>query len=143
MARVSYKTALEGQSPAWVGDELRQREAVVETGIRLHAADFALNEDGGTRRFVEHGTLIGRTYAERDAGRGFGPVAIDAATGAVTDNEVYLLLHDIWSADENPEGTVYRPGRLVYERHLPAATRTSANHLAAVRRFYQTKRGSK
>lgn len=140
MARMSYETALEGQSPAWVGDELRQREAVVETGIRLHAADFALNEDAATRRFVEAGTLVGRTYAERDAGRGFGPVAIDAG-GAVTDNEVYLILHDVFDADENPEIVCYRPGRLVYERHLPAAMRTSANHLAGVRRFYATKRG--
>ena len=136
MAGISYNTPIEGVSLAWVGDELRQRDRVMVTGGLLNAADFALTADG--RRYAESGTLVGRTYAERNAGAGFGPVAIDAG-GNVTDNEVYLLLHDVYNAARDASATFYRPGSLVYDELLPAASQT-ANQLAAVRRFYQTQR---
>ncbi len=142
MAKATYSNLVEGSSPAWVGDELVERAAVMEVGGLLQASAFPLNEDGGTRRFVESGTVVGRTYAERDAGTGFGPVALDGSNN-ITDNEVYLLLHDVYDVDEDASATFYRPGRLVYERWLPAATRTSAGLLGAVRRFYQTRRGPK
>lgn len=137
MAGISYGTPVTGSAPVWVGDELKQREHVVEAGGLLQAADFA--EDANGRRYVESGTLVGRTYVERDGGRGFGPAAFDAS-GVLTDTETYLLLHDVYDADFDASATFYRPGSVVYERFLPAVTK-EANPLAAVRNLYLTKVG--
>ena len=84
------------------------------------------------RRFVPSGTLVGRTEAERTAGRGFGPVAVDGA-GNATDDEVYLTVYDVYDADANPMVSLYRRDSLVATRYLP----TQAN-LAIVRRLYET-----
>jgi hypothetical protein len=80
---------------------------------------------------IQSGTLLGRTYAERDAAMGFGPA--DAA-----DDEVYLLLydlHDIYMGDGEVE--LYRHGSLVYENVEPISG-LSAALLAKVRAAYET-----
>lgn len=136
MAGITYNGVSEGNSVAWVGDELKQREAVLVSGGMLDPATFTADSDG--RKFVESGTLVGRTYAERDAGAGFGPVAVDGTSGEATDNEVYLLLHDVYDAERDASATFYRPGRLVYERHLPQATR---DQIGVVRALWQTQFG--
>ena len=92
----------------------------------LEAGDTAVYAPAGARRFVPSGTLVGRTYAERDSGAGFGPFAAG-------DNEVYLLVHDVFDADVDPEVTFYRHGSLVAERYLPTGV-----PLAEVRSRYQT-----
>ncbi len=125
MASIKYGTPQSGVSLPWVGDELT-REHVVAGGFMLHAADFPVNPSGTGRKYVESGTLVGRTYAERDAGAGFGPV--DAA-----DDEPYLLLYDVYDANENPEAALYRHGSLVYENKLPEGT-----DVEAVRANYDT-----
>ena len=84
------------------------------------------------RRFVPSGTLVGRTNAEAGAGRGFGPVAVDAA-GNATDDEVYLTVYDVYDADQNPMVSLYRRDSLVATRYLP-----TQNNLAIVRRLYET-----
>lgn len=84
---------------------------------------------GNPRRFVPSGTLVGRSFAERDAGTPFGP----AVAG---DGERYLIVHDVFDADKNPEVALYRPGSLVAERYLPAGV-----DIAQVRALYQTIKG--
>lgn len=130
MAKITYRTPESGVSLPWVGDELN-REHIVPGGTMLDAASFSANADG--RRYVESGSLVGRSYSERDAGEGFGPAALPAADGTGGDDEVYLLLYDVWDADDNPEAALYRPASLVYEDKLPADT-----DLAAVRARYET-----
>lgn len=125
MAGIKYGTPVSGVSLPWVGDELA-REHVVAGGFMLHAPDFSVNPSGSGRKLVESGTLVGRTYAERDAGTGFGPAGAE-------DDEVYLLLYDVYDANENPEAALYRHNSLVYEDKLPEAT-----DIAVVRENYQT-----
>ncbi len=132
MASIKYGTPISGVSLPWVGDELT-REHVVAGGFMLNAADFPVNPSGTGRKYVESGALVGRTYAERDAGTGFGPLAIDGTSGAVTDDESYLLLYDVYDANESPEAALYRHGSLVYEDKLPVGT-----DIAAVRANYDT-----
>lgn len=127
MAHVTYRTPVSGTTVAWAGDEF-SREHVLPGGGMLYAADFAAVPAHDNRKFVESGILVGRTYAERDAGQGFGPYAAG-------DNEVYLLLHDVLDAAVDPSATLYRPGSLVYETKLPADTQAQ---LAVVRANFQT-----
>jgi hypothetical protein len=49
----------------------------------------------GGKAFVEGGTLVGRTLAQRDAGTGYSPA--DPAT----DEQFALLLHDVDLTEED------------------------------------------
>ena len=130
MAGIKYSTPDSGVSLPWVGDELT-REHVLAGGVVLEADDYTADASG--RKYAQSGSLVGRTYAERDAGRGFGPVAIDGTSGDPTDDEVYLLLYDVYDVNDNPEAALYRHTSLVHENKLPADT-----DVAAVRANYQT-----
>jgi hypothetical protein len=100
--------------------------AVGALDAAIEAGDTATYAPAGARRFVASGTLVGRTYTERGAGAGFGPYA-----GG--DEEVYLVVHDVFDADVNPEVTLYRHGSLVSEKYLPSGV-----NLTQVRANYQT-----
>jgi hypothetical protein len=89
------------------------------------------------RKTLKSGTLLGRTYTERDAGTAFG-------AAVYTDDEFFILLYDIEDANYNPDATLYRNGSLVFEDKLPDWTAISgnANLLATLRSKYQCiKRG--
>lgn len=130
MASIKYNDPVSGVSLPWVGDEL-SREHVLAGGFMLNAAGFIADAQG--RVEVPSGTLVGRTITERTAGTGFGPVAIDGTSGAATDDEVYLVIYDVYDAAENPECALYRHGSLVYEDKLPVGTDVSV-----VRSNYET-----
>jgi hypothetical protein len=80
---------------------------------------------------VPSGTLVGRTYTERDAKTGFGP-AVN------TDDEIYLLVFDVPDVATNPECALYRHGSLVKETFLPGWTTLATALKTAVRANYQT-----
>lgn len=80
---------------------------------------------------IPSGTLLGRTYAERDAKTSFGPAAD-------TDDEFYLLAFGILDANLNNDATLYRHNGLVKENYLPAFTTLSATQQAKIRTLYQT-----
>lgn len=86
---------------------------------------------GVKKKRISSGTLIGRTYTERDAGTGYGPWA----TG---DDEVYLVAFEIVDADANPNVELVAHGTKVYENRLPGWAGSSAGFKAAVRAAYQT-----
>ena len=65
----------------------------------------------GIKRVVS-GTVIGRTYTERDAGTGFGPAA-------ASDDEFYLVAFDVTDAAVNADVELYRPGSIVKETFVP------------------------
>lgn len=85
-------------------------------------------------RLVPEATLIGRTYAERDAGGQFGPWANG-------DNEVYLTQHDVPDLDRSAEVAVVRPGRLIAENMLPGWAARPAGEKTAIRTTFQCIKG--
>lgn len=108
------------------------------TAITVEALPVALaiGDTGytGTKRFVQQGTLIGRTYAERDAGTGFGPWASG-------DDEVYLTVFDIIDTAEIDDVDLLRRNVLIKENWIPDWATLSAGAKAAIRANYQTSLG--
>lgn len=80
---------------------------------------------------VASGTLVGRTYVERDAGTGFGPWV----TG---DEEVYLVAFEVQDAVARPDISLVSHGTKVYENNLPGWAGSTAGFKTAVRGAYQT-----
>jgi hypothetical protein len=68
--------------------------------------------------FLPSGILLGRTYAERDAGTAFGPAA-------TTDDEIFLMAFDVPNALNNNDCELYRHHSLVKENYLPDWTTLS------------------
>lgn len=79
-------------------------------------------------RLIPSGTLVGRTFAERDANTGFGPADLDL------DNEVYLTAFDVPDVLDNNDVELYRPTARVYENYLPnySLLTTAANEVQLV-----------
>jgi hypothetical protein len=100
-------------------------------------ADIADNAEArfskfGTK-FIPSGTLVGRTFAERDANAAFG-------LGVSSDDELYLTVFDVVDALTEDDCELYRHGGVVAENHLPQTTKdglaASAPLLAALRSLY-------
>lgn len=101
-------------------------------GIAPLVTALAVGDTGnfsGTK-FIPSGTLVGRTFAERSAGAGFGP-------GATTDDELFLLAYDVPNAIENPFGAAYRHTCLVFENYLPGWSGLASGVQTAIRSRYQ------
>ncbi len=108
------------------------------TSLTVEALPTALEENdtftytaGATRRYVPAGTLVGRTFAERDSGTAFGP-------WAASDDEVYLTAYDIYDATAFAEVALYRPGSLVHENFLPDWANWTSGMKAALRGAFTT-----
>lgn len=76
------------------------------------------------------GTLLGRTWAERDAGTAFGPAA-DA------DEDIFFLAQDITDASKNNDADLYRHGSIVKENFVPGWAALSSTLKTFVRSRYQ------
>ncbi len=87
------------------------------------------------KKLVKAGTLVGRTYAERDAGTNFG-------IAEATDDEIYLLAFDTVDAMINAECELLRHNTLVRDHLLPGWAALSTDLKAKVRSLYQTVRGN-
>jgi len=85
--------------------------AVAALPTALDANDAAAHSPGNGL-LVPSGTIVGRTWAERDANAAFGPAA-DA------DDEVFPVVFDVVDANRNADCELYRPGSLVRENYLP------------------------
>lgn len=109
------------------------------TSLTVSALATALVDDDAARfmgtklKSVEGGTVIGRTYAERDTETAFGPA--EAA-----DDEIYLVAFAVPNLAENNDAVLYRHKSIVRENRLPEWTTLSANAglLAKVRANYTT-----
>jgi hypothetical protein len=86
---------------------------------------------GVKKKRVPSGTLIGRTYTERDAGTGFGPWANG-------DDEPFLVAFEITDAADRPEVELVSHGTKVYENNLPGWSTYSSQAKTALRAAYQT-----
>jgi hypothetical protein len=80
---------------------------------------------------IPSGTLVGRTYAERDAGTPYSPAA-DA------DDEIYLTAFDVTDVNNNNDVELYRHGGLVKENYLPVFSALSATLKGKIRELYET-----
>ena len=101
----------------------------------LVSGDAATYVPVGAMKTVPSGTVLGRTYTERDASTPFGPAA-DA------DDEVYLLVFDVTDATRNNDVTLYRPGGLVKENLLATFAGLSSTLKAKIRATYACQRGA-
>jgi len=100
----------------------------------LEAADTATYAGVLNRRTVVSGTLVGRSYTERDAGTGFGAAA-DA------DDEFYLVAFDVRDLNDNTDVDLYRHGGIVKENFLPVFSSLSSALKAKIRLLYESTRG--
>ena len=105
----------------------------------IESGDVAYYEGTG-KAYCASGTLVGRTYTERDAGTGFG--LIDPAAASVTDDEVFLVAFDVYDVAGNPEVALYRHQRIVKETFLPIWATASAAVKTALRARYQVTTGA-
>jgi len=85
-------------------------------------------------KYIASGTLVGRTYTERDALTGFGPASD-------TDDEYFLVAFDVSDANHVDDVELYRPGGTVYEQHLPNFAALSATQKGKIRTLYQVALG--
>ena len=105
--------------------------AVEALPVALTSGDKATYKGSGTKPVtIVSGTLIGRTWAERDAGTAFGPAA-DA------DEEIYLLAFDISDASRNNDADLYRYNSIVKETFVPGWAGLSSTLKAFGRSHYQ------
>jgi hypothetical protein len=113
----------------WAGDCL-DREYLMSAGAKLDNSLFG-SPDAFGRLTIPSGTVIGRTYAERDAHTPMGPAAD-------TDDEVFIIAFDVTDANVNDdvEVTRHNAGLQVKENFLPGFSSLSAAVKAKVRASY-------
>lgn len=85
------------------------------------------------RIFVPSGTIVGRTFTERNAGTNFGPGDV-----ATPDDEIALTYTVVHDARANPNVVLLRPGKKVaiYEDNLPGYAGLSGGQLTWLRANY-------
>ena len=83
--------------------------------------------DGMHKKVVKSGTLIGRTYAERDASTGFGPAA-------VTDDEFFIVPFEKSDITRDNDVELLRKDFAIYENFLPewSTLNTAVNEVQTV-----------
>jgi hypothetical protein len=101
----------------------------------LVSGDTATYIPAGAFKTVPSGTVIGRTYTERDANTAFGPAA-DA------DDEVYLVVFDVVDVATLNDVALYRPGSIVKENLLGTFAALSSTLKSKIRSTYVCVRGA-
>lgn len=141
--------ALTGPIPAgtnlWFGGaklaHLTAAAATGATALTVSALPTALVSTdtatyaGAGKVLVPAGTIVGRTYAERDANTAYGPAA-------TTDDEILLTVFDVTDANRDPDVALYRPKALVKDNFLPTFATMGATMLGKIRGIYTCIRGA-
>lgn len=114
-------------APATTGATILTVEALPAS---LAAGNMAYYSATG-RKTIESGTLVGRTYAERDAGIGYSP-------WSATDEEAHLLFFDVHDVTTDNECELYmsKAGSVVYENLLPNWTNLPTAQKTFIRQNY-------
>lgn len=138
-AKAFYDNDVQMTTPNWLGTSITNDGTTLPGGIRLDPAAFAAEADGKKR--IYSGQIVGRTYAERDAGTAFGPVT--EVTGTITDEEIYINLYDQvigLGMGEDTQVAVLIPDKsnVVYENFLPNWNTLTAAQKAWVRNNHTT-----
>lgn len=108
--------------------------AVAALATALADDDTATYPGTGKKR-VPSGTLIGRTYAERDAGNPWGPADVAG------DDELYLTARDAADLSKDNDTEIYRHNRVVKENYLPGWAGLSNAVKTKIRALYQCIKG--
>lgn len=103
--------------------------AVSPLATALVATDTGTYKGIGKKR-VASGLLVGRTYAERDAGTGFGPADVAG------DQEIYLTAREASDLSRDNDMELYRHNRLVKENFLPGWSGLSGAVKTKIRELY-------
>lgn len=101
----------------------------------LVSGDTATYLPAGSYKTVPSGTVVGRTFTERDANTAYGPAA-DA------DDEVYIVVFDVTDVATNNDVTLYRPGSVVKENLLATFAALSSTLKAKIRANYLCVKGA-
>ena len=109
---------------------------VVAIPTALAAGDTTVYSGPNRRKYIRSGTPIGKTRAAAT----WGPVTITA--GAINEDEVYLLLFDVYDAAVNADAEVYRHGNGVKYNYLPNWAALPAVVQARIHADYETTLGS-
>lgn len=123
MSRVT-RSATERSQPIWAADYLSRDHLVPAPAM------VDLDQFGGVA--PASGTVVGRTFAEADAGAKFGPAA-------ALDEEVFVLA---FNASEYGEAVLYRPGSTIRINYLPGYDVLAAEVKALVRTAYNCIQGA-
>lgn len=102
--------------------------ALVTALVENDAATYAGGELN--RKFIQDGLLVGRTYAERGAGTGYGPADV------ASDEQIFLLAAGITDALEEAYCELYMHGNVVYENQLPGWSNLTVAEQAKIRELY-------
>jgi hypothetical protein len=86
------------------------------------------------RKHLADGTLVGRTYAQREAGEGLKPV--NASNVAVFE-QFFLTAFPISDVTQANYVELYMPGNVVYEERLPGWADLPASVQAQIRALFQ------
>jgi hypothetical protein len=112
--------------------------AAAATSLTVQALPTAISSGntatyaGSTgRKPIKAGTLVGRTYAQRDAGTGFGLADVAG------DDEIYLLAFDVTDALFEADCELYSHNCVVKENLLPDWTTYDSTTKAKIRSLYQ------
>jgi hypothetical protein len=101
----------------------------------LESGDAATYQGTLGRTPIVSGTVIGRTYAERDASTPFGPAGD-------SDDEIYLVAFDVTDAEQMNDVELYRPGSIVKENLLPVFSALSSTLKSKLRTAYHCTTGA-
>ena len=121
-------------SPKWCAEALSP-ERLMPGGAKVLASAFSADSSG--KKFIEAGTVLGRTLTERDAGTALGPA--DAA-----DDEVFILAFDVQDASDINDCELLKPfhGTVVRESFLPGFSGLASAVQTLVRARYNCIRGA-
>jgi len=106
------------------------------TSLTVDALATALVDDdtamyaGVGKKSVPSGTLIGRTFAERDAGTPWGPATV------ASDDEIYLTVREIADLTKDDTTELYRHNKVVKENYLPGWADLGSTVKAKIRALY-------
>lgn len=103
---------LSSTQPNWLGSKIIDPKLTTPGGVRLNVVGLPALADG--RVFLPSGSTLGRTFAKRDAGIGYGLVADG-------DLDIVILLHDIWDVRDDDYTDVVQPyaGNIIYRNFFP------------------------
>jgi hypothetical protein len=116
----------------------RLTAAAAKGAVSLTVAPLAtalVTNDTGTykgvgKKSIPSGILVGRTYAERDAGTAWGPAVVE------TDDEIYLTVRELPDLTKDATNEIYRHNKVVKENYLPQWATYSNAVKAKIRSLY-------
>lgn len=110
-----------------------EKDAVSLTVSALATAlvdDDTATYKGVGKKNLPSGSLIGRTFAERDAGTPWGPAVV------ASDDEIFLTTREIGDLTKDDTTELYRHNKVVKENYLPGWANLGSTVKAKIRELY-------